>query len=372
MPKELKNARITHVSYVDKGANQKSFFITKSVNKDKQPTFEKTVSLFTKSEDERQLVYGVVYEPDTYDSDEDFMTAVEIEKAAHFFMKEARHIDKQHDFESGVGEVVESYIAPADFSIDDVEIKKGSWVLATKASDEIWEQIKSGEITGYSMAGLAESIEKQAEPALPEKNGVEAFFNVMKSFFVKDSVVEKGMVRESYQQNQGRRNLWAVWEAITDEFHESVWENRTPDVADFERILSATQDFVLILQEIKTPEAVQKAMADKPKGDDDMNLEDIKKAFKEEIKPLSDRLEQLEKANAEADGDENQDDNQTEGNNAEDNEVLKSVRSLLKQELSPLNDRLGKIEKSRGVSNQNDDNGVPVQKEDKHYLSGYL
>lgn len=65
-------------------------------------------------EEEQQLVYGIVYEPDVENSHGDYMTAPSIEKAAHGFMKDARNIDKQHDFNAGVGEVVESYIAPAD------------------------------------------------------------------------------------------------------------------------------------------------------------------------------------------------------------------------------------------------------------------
>ena len=59
------------------------------------------------------------------DAHGDFMTAGEIGKAAHGFMKDARNIDKQHDFNSGVGEVFESYIAPADFTIGEETITKG-------------------------------------------------------------------------------------------------------------------------------------------------------------------------------------------------------------------------------------------------------
>ncbi|MRT18436.1 terminase, partial [Vitellibacter sp. q18] len=93
MPRELINANITHVSYVDKGANQKQFFFTKS---DKQPDFQKEVKLFINKEDEeQQLVYGVVYEPNVEDSHGDFMTADSIEKAAHGFIKDARNIDTQ-------------------------------------------------------------------------------------------------------------------------------------------------------------------------------------------------------------------------------------------------------------------------------------
>lgn len=84
MPRELKNAKINFVSYVDKAANKKKFFMTKS---SEPPTFQKEVKLIAKAEDEKKLVYGVVYEPDIADAHGDFMTAEEIQKAAHGFLK---------------------------------------------------------------------------------------------------------------------------------------------------------------------------------------------------------------------------------------------------------------------------------------------
>jgi len=54
--------------------------------------------------------------------------------------------------------VVEFYVAPADFEVKGETIKKGSWVLVTKASDEVWEQIKKGDITSYSIAGTAGDV----------------------------------------------------------------------------------------------------------------------------------------------------------------------------------------------------------------------
>ncbi|WYU49973.1 XkdF-like putative serine protease domain-containing protein [Bacillus sp. FSL K6-0047] len=360
MPNELRNARITHVSYVDKGANQKSFFITKADNKDEaHEQFRKSVKAITKEDDEQQLVYGVVYEPDVVDSHGDYMTAEEIEKAAHYFMKEARNIDTQHDFESGVGEVVESYVAPADFTMGDTEIKKGSWVLVTKASDEIWEQIKKGDITGYSMAGLAESIKKE-EVSSDESSIKEAFFTFLKSF-IPGKEIEKGEVRDNYERHQARRNLWALWESLDDAFHESIRNNPTPEVADFDRILAATQDFVLVLSEIKTPEAVQKAMADKPKGDEDVDIEQIKKALKEELEPINERLEKLEKEEGAPD------DSNEPGD--EESELLKQLKAVIKEEMAAIDSRLTTVEKSRGNSKQHDQEEV-VEKQEDFYLKG--
>lgn len=45
-----------------------------------------------------------------------------VDKAAHGFMKDAPNIDKQYDFNDGVGEVVKSYIVPADFTLGEQTI----------------------------------------------------------------------------------------------------------------------------------------------------------------------------------------------------------------------------------------------------------
>lgn len=56
MPRELVNAKITHVSYVDKAANQKQFFFMKS---EKQPDFQKEIKVLTKADDEKSLYTGL-------------------------------------------------------------------------------------------------------------------------------------------------------------------------------------------------------------------------------------------------------------------------------------------------------------------------
>lgn len=105
--RKLENVLVTHVSYVDKAANKKSFFLTKSAE-DLKPTFETKVKLVTKADDPQKLVYGVVYEPDVEDVHGDYMDAETIEKAAHGFMADYQQIDKQHDFTTNAGKVVES------------------------------------------------------------------------------------------------------------------------------------------------------------------------------------------------------------------------------------------------------------------------
>lgn len=323
MPRELINANITHVSYVDKGANQKKFFFTKS---DRESDFQKEVKLFiNKEEEEQQLVYGIVYEPDVEDSHGDYMTAPEIEKAAHGFLRDARNIDKQHDFNDGVGEVVESYIAPADFMIGEETIKKGSWVLVTKASDEIWEEIKKGAITGYSMAGTAETIEKQHEKPVTksEDDEVKGFFNLIKNFFS----------GKEDNQKTSEKDLGSIEKA-----------GKKISAARMNKINAAFEALNELKSEVEEEEEVVKK-------------EDIEKAVQAALEPLVKRLDSIEK-------------NEQQSEQAQD-EISKQLEETIAKALEPLNKRLEAVEKVRGISKQSQEE--PENQEiQKHYLSGIL
>ncbi|MDU0154451.1 XkdF-like putative serine protease domain-containing protein [Bacillus cabrialesii] len=310
MPRELVNAKITYVSYVDKAANQKQFFFMKS---EKQPDFQKEVKVLTKEADEQKLVYGIVYEPDTVDAHGDFMTAAEIEKAAHGFLKDAREIDKQHDFKGGVGAVVESYVAPADFEMNGETIKKGSWVLVTKASEEIWEQIKKGEITGYSMAGTAETIELQDEkPVSQEKADEKGLFNLLKNFFT-------GKQQQSYEEPVAKAG-------------------RKFSASNLQEIKNAHTALGNLLSQVETEE-----------GEGEMTSEEVTKSIQEALEPIEKRLTELEKEDTK-----NKDKEKTEEEIEKEGEKLKKAIS---DAVQPLADRIEAIEKSRGTSKQTEESG---------------
>jgi len=105
------------------------------------------------SKGEQQIVYGVVSEPDTVDLQGDRLSESEIRKACHKFMQTSQRIGKEH---SGVAKasIIESYIAPTDFKCNGQPVRKGSWIMAVKVHDpSLWQAIKKGEITGFSIAG---------------------------------------------------------------------------------------------------------------------------------------------------------------------------------------------------------------------------
>lgn len=109
-----------------------------------------------KTDDELRVVYGVVLEPEVEDTDGNWTTEEEIIKACHYWMQNSRVIGDEHIYKATDVEVVECWIAPEDTVIGQEEVKKGSWILGVKVHDnERWELVKSGEYSGFSIAGAA-------------------------------------------------------------------------------------------------------------------------------------------------------------------------------------------------------------------------
>lgn len=109
-----------------------------------------------KTEDEKQIVVGVVYEPEELDADENWTSKEEIEKAAHFWMMNSQKMGVEHLFKTEGALPVESFIAPNDMTIGEKSVKEGAWVMSVKVlNDDLWSLVKSGEFTGFSIGALA-------------------------------------------------------------------------------------------------------------------------------------------------------------------------------------------------------------------------
>lgn len=106
---------------------------------------------------EERYVLGVVLEPERVDAQQDIYSAAEVREAAHRFMEEYRNLGLMH--REILGEqvkILESYLAPAEFEVDGTRIKRGTWLLAVRVTDDdLWRQIKSSELTGFSIGGSA-------------------------------------------------------------------------------------------------------------------------------------------------------------------------------------------------------------------------
>jgi len=110
---------------------------------------------------EERIVFGEVLVPNEVDGQGHVYNSKEVEKAAHYWMKNWQDLGEMHvDFVEGA-KVLESYVAPVSFNIEDAEgnertIKKGTWLLKTYIdSEDLWKKVKEGEYIGYSMGGVA-------------------------------------------------------------------------------------------------------------------------------------------------------------------------------------------------------------------------
>lgn len=154
--RRLKNLVVEYISLVDAGANRRQVVYKNAAAG--TGTRVNTSFAVRKVDEDKRLVYGIVYAPDETDTQGDTMEAAEIEKAAHEFLAAGRtaNVDKQHNQQADKGLVVESYILGEDderFPDDPA----GAWAVVIKVTDDdTWAEIKKGDLKGISMQGLAE------------------------------------------------------------------------------------------------------------------------------------------------------------------------------------------------------------------------
>lgn len=108
-----------------------------------------------KTDNSHQTATFVILEPNSVDFNWQIISEEEIIKTAHEFMENLtkKYVNINHTEDSKQDDVkyVESFISPVDLVLGDTTIKKGSWLVAFKFSDEKWQQVLNGEIVGVSM-----------------------------------------------------------------------------------------------------------------------------------------------------------------------------------------------------------------------------
>ncbi len=417
---EITDVKISFVSLVDKAANQRQFLITKEDGKVVMNT------RIIKRDSEKHFITGIVYEPNVEDSQGEFMTASEIEKAAYWFAKNGDKVDLQHNFEECPScTVVENWVAKADFSLDGQDVKKGTWLVTVEVTDDaLWEKVEKGEITGFSMGGIGVTseidvpLEKQEE-----KKGLLSW--IAKTFGL--TPVEKGVLTDNYTQEITRNNLWTAMYNLMDlldrEYYDYSVDRWKHDVEhDGAKIREYLTDFVGIINDLLVNDNIYKAvMESKPedcvakagkkmsgKNQERLNnliagLTEFAKEFDEEIQENEEendvKKSELEKMVAEQvkKALNPTDDVEVTAENASElvsvalkkalgqheptttpepsepvkqevdtsEEIAKAAEEAVKKVLEPLL-------KGHGVGNNLNDESIPVEKSDSHYLDGIL
>jgi hypothetical protein len=116
---------------------------------------------------EERTMTSIVLEPDEIDAQGDMIDPDEIKKTQRAYMLKfpqgQAKIGYMHKDFSRSFDLLESYLAPVDFTLETPrgveKVKKGSWICTVRVNDDqVWDQVKKGEITGFSIGGVGRRI----------------------------------------------------------------------------------------------------------------------------------------------------------------------------------------------------------------------
>ena len=125
--------------------------------------------------EEERFIIAVAYQPGKdprirkgLDGRRDYLTAAEVRKAAHAFLRNGPKGGTFHvDGTEGAVEFVESWIQPNDWPVTRPDgsvtvVKAGTWCVAGYLDESAWRLYKRGLITGVSPQGVARSGERRS------------------------------------------------------------------------------------------------------------------------------------------------------------------------------------------------------------------
>lgn len=265
----------------------------------------------------KRIAYAAVLVPDEEDADGEQVTKEQIEAAAHEWMEHYRQVDLQHSLNSVDAVPVESYITREDMRVtikdQDLVLPQGTWVLATKhRNEQVWSDIESGKLAGYSMMGVRRAALKEAVGAVKEA-GTATGVAAVKRTLLKDlgddwvapfvSVVDEPAVPKA---------KWFALKSATEAYAEprQSWFDRifgrterdkpatggnlpaekvgrTISKANLDRLKSALE----VLNGL-----IEQAEAERMDDSEKAAVKAIAEAVKEAVAPLADRLKDVEEA----------------------------------------------------------------------------
>lgn len=115
-----------------------------------------TVQIVKSVNEELKQATFVVMVPDEVDLHGDITSEAEVRKACHNYNQFCRTANLFHITKTATFDVVESYISPVDFVLNDHLVKQGTWLTTIQVNDDnLWSLIKSGDICSVSISAMA-------------------------------------------------------------------------------------------------------------------------------------------------------------------------------------------------------------------------
>lgn len=105
---------------------------------------------------------GVVLQPEIIDAHGDIISKEVIEEAADNFLANYNKVTKtgvQHSRFFDDFEILQSYVTLVDLPLGTKEYPAGSWIVKGRVNnDEVWQAVKKGKLTGFSIGGTGKAI----------------------------------------------------------------------------------------------------------------------------------------------------------------------------------------------------------------------
>lgn len=116
-----------------------------------------TVQVVKATNEELKQATFLVLAPEEVDLHGDIYSTDEVRKACHNFNQHSMTANLLHLVETDSFSIVESYISQTEMVLGERLIKSGSWLVVTQMhTDEIWEEVKKGNLTGVSVGCIAD------------------------------------------------------------------------------------------------------------------------------------------------------------------------------------------------------------------------
>jgi hypothetical protein len=197
------------------------------------------------------------------------MTEDEIAKAAYRFAKHSGGIDLQHSFETlESATVVESWIAKADFDLGGESVKKGAWLMTVEVNDDaVWEAVRKGEITGFSMGGIGKyGKEDVSLDEIGKASGADEKQNILKKLagLLGIGPIEKGAMADDYERHIKSSLFWNAFYALEDVLcRYNSYSGNYEFETDEAKIREALSEFAAITQAIlASGDGIAKSLAE--------------------------------------------------------------------------------------------------------------
>ena len=154
------------VSGVDVPAVNSKWVMMKSGGGRRGHDYRSNVPVLVEKDDgdaEKRITHAAAMVPREPDKEGDVVPPAVVENAAHGFVKNDGGVDTDHSLIEGDGEVVESWIEPNERTWDlpdggSETYPAGTWMVGIEWGAEAWDRIKSGELSGLSIYGMAEHV----------------------------------------------------------------------------------------------------------------------------------------------------------------------------------------------------------------------